>query len=109
MSKPEGQVCPFHADEWIKPKMCDSETAEYTFTCSRTKDHPTHGPYTWAYIAEPAGVVGDSRGLGLDIELPQAVTTAVTARQQPWVEYGLIESAYAPWQPGRLERTARQI
>jgi len=108
MSKPKGQVCPFHADEWIKPEKCDSETAEYTFTCSRTKDHPTHGPYTWAYIAEPAGVVGDSLGLGLDIELPQAVTTAVTARQT----LGRVRAhriRLRPRQPGRLERTARQI
>jgi len=95
VSKPEGQICPFHADEWIKLEKCDSETAEYTFTCPRTNHHPTHGPYTWAYIAEPAGVAGDSLGLGLDIELPKAVTTAVTAQQKPWVEYGLIESAYA--------------
>lgn len=101
MPNPQGQICPFHPDEWIKPQKFDSETAEYTFTCPR-ENHPTPGPYTWAYITEPTGITGitgDSLGLGLDIELPKAVTTAVTTHQQPWVEYGLIESAYARANP----------
>ncbi len=96
--RPERQSCPFHADDSVNPKHAGSETAEYTFTCPRT-GHPTPGPYTWAYIAEPVGIGGDTLELGLEIELPKAVKAAVTTFGQPWVEYGLIESCYAKENP----------
>jgi hypothetical protein len=98
MTRPDGRVCPFHADEFIRPEFIGSETADYEYTCVRV-DHPAPGPYSWPFVPEPVGLAGDSLGLGLDVELPSAVQRALAASGQSWVEYGLVEQAYAAANP----------
>ena len=98
MPQPDPQVCPLHTDEFVRPVFVGSETADYTFTCPRT-DHPTPGTFTWSFVPEPSSLPGDSLGLGLDIELPKAVATASDRSGRAWVEYGLIEHAYAAANP----------
>jgi hypothetical protein len=96
--KPEAQICPFHTDEFIVATYVGSETAEYEYSCPRHQ-HPSPGPFTWSFVPEPVGLAGDSLGLGLDIELPKAVEVATAAHGTVWVEYGLIEAAYAQANP----------
>ena len=94
MKSPDGQTCPMHTDEFIKPLYVGSETAEYTFTCHRN-GHPGAADFSWPFVPEPVNLAGDTLGLGLEIELPKAVATAAADCGKPWVEYGLIERAYA--------------
>jgi len=95
---PDGQICPFHTDEFIVATYIGSETVEYEFTCPR-QQHLPPGPFTWPFVPEPVGLAGDSLGLGLEIELPKAVSVAASANGTVWVEYGLIESTYAQANP----------
>lgn len=94
MKSPDGQICPIHTDEFIKPVHVGSETADYMFTCHRHHD-PEGGDFSWPFVPEPAGLDSDSLGLGLEIELPKAVSAAAASTAPAWVEYGLIERAYA--------------
>ena len=94
MPAPDAQICPFHTDEFIRAVFVGSETAEYTFTCTRA-GHPVPGDFTWPFNPEPIGIAGDSLGLGLEIELPKAVATAVKKYGTTWIEYGYVEQEYA--------------
>jgi hypothetical protein len=94
MQAPDPAYCPMHAFDPIKPVFVGTETADYTFTCPST-DHPGGAPRTWAYVPERVGLAGDSLGLGLDVALPKAISSAVGEAGTVWVEYGLIERAYA--------------
>src|SRR5690348_3232900 len=94
-SRPVGQGCPMHMDEFLQPQYVGSETVVWEYTCPLSKGHPGGGPFTWPYVPEPVSLPGDSLGLGLDIELPKAVKTACEEVGAPWVEYGLVERAYA--------------
>lgn len=98
MPSPGVQVCPFHSDEIIRPIRTASETAEYTYRCSR-KNHPVTGPFEWPFVPEPERASSDTMSLGLDIDLPVAVRTAVEKAGREWVEYGLVEREYALAQP----------
>jgi len=95
---PDGQICPFHTDEFIAATYIGSETVEYEYTCPR-QQHPTPGPFTWPFVPAPVKLPGDSLGLGLEIALPKAVKAATSAQGTTWVEYGLIEAAYAKANP----------
>jgi hypothetical protein len=91
------QCCPFHADDDVPGESLDVEGG-LVFTCSRTKGHPTAGAYTWYVAPEPAdlpGLSGLAEELGLGIELPAAIAT----HPGQWVEFGLVEAAYAAANP----------
>lgn len=84
-------VCPFHSDEDITPQL-DAATGVWTCTCPRTTGHRNPGPLTWPMPIEDTdslGVLADD--LNLHIELPAAVASF----GPHWVEYGLVEHAYA--------------
>lgn len=88
-------VCPIHSVEEVHGVLLSGPGAwpEYAFTCERTDGHPGGGPFSWTYSPEPEsqGVSGLAAELGLDVELP-----AVLAQfSGMWVEYGVIEHAYA--------------
>jgi hypothetical protein len=95
---PDPQICPMHADEFCRPVFEGSETADYTFTCSRS-DHPVAGAFSWPYVAEPVGLAGDTLNLGLADTLPAAVRAALGGSGQTWVEYGCVEQAYGRANP----------
>lgn len=98
MTRPDGQLCPFHPDQFARPVYVGSETADYKFTCPQ-QDHAVAGPFTWTSVQGPVGGSGDSLGLGLDIKLPKAVSTAAKKFGKSWVEFGLVEWAYATANP----------
>ena len=84
-------VCPFHTSEDVAPQS-DPATGAWVCTCPRTTGHPHPGPLTWPMPdenSESLGVLADD--LGLDIQLPAAVASF----GPHWVEYGLVEYAYA--------------
>lgn len=88
--------CPQHADEGIVGTWANDEDG-WTFTCER-KGHVHPGIFTWAMQPEPpAGIAlsGLAEELGLAVELP-AVLGQFAGR---WVEYGVVERAYAQSRP----------
>ena len=92
------QVCPFHSDEDVAGvRVNDEGTSE--FTCSITKGQPVPGSYTWMQAPEPPdaeSISGLAAELGLDVELPSAIASYAGR----WVEYGVVEHAYATANPG---------
>ena len=93
------QVCPFHSDEMVRGRRLRSIEPVEEFTCPMTDArHPGSRPWSWTAPLEsapadaPGGLAGE---LGLHIELPAAVGSFGGA----WVEYGLIERAYALARP----------
>ncbi|MFM9597942.1 hypothetical protein ACKI1O_52700, partial [Streptomyces scabiei] len=65
----------------------------WKFTCPRT-DHFLPGPYTWLSAPPPppgTGANGIAADLGLAVELP----VALKQFGSQWVEYGVVERAYA--------------
>ena len=91
------QVCAFHADEDVAGVRLNGEGA-YVFTCDRPSGHPLSGAYTWMQGPEPPDlpeISGLAQELRLDVELP--VATAKQAGR--WVEYGVVEIAYAGARP----------
>ena len=94
MPSPGVQVCPFHSDEIVRPVRTASETAEYTYRCGR-KNHPVSGPFEWPFVPEPERTSGDTLKLDLATSLPLAVAAATEEAGEAWVEYGLVERAYA--------------
>ena len=94
----EVQVCAFHGDEGVRPEPVHDEVGSVQYTCTRTKGHPTEGPYTWLHVPTPPGlndVSGLAAELGLHVELPN-----VLAQYRGfWVEYGVVEQRYAERNP----------
>lgn len=87
------EVCHFHADEDVAGVRIN-DSGEHSFTCPRTTGHPVAGTYSWLVAPEPAdlpGLSGLAQDLGLHVELP-AVINLYPGR---WVEYGVVEAAYA--------------
>jgi hypothetical protein len=94
-----------HADEFVRPvAVPSSETIEFVFTCPLSSGHGRPGTYSWPYVAPPDAALGDPLGLGLAVELPAAVAEATSAAGGRWVEYGLVERAYALAQPDDWRR-----
>lgn len=86
------EVCPMHAMDdhtgvWV------SDEVGHLFTCPRD-DHPVPGLYTWLRPPPPPTVTelsGIAEQLRLDVTLP----AALQEHRGTWVEYGIIEHAYA--------------
>lgn len=94
------QVCKFHASDDVFGVVQDDGGEE--FVCSRT-DHPQPGPYRWVSIPPPPASLLDSgltADLGLKIELPAALAPF----KGRWVEYGVVEHAYASNRPDDFAR-----
>lgn len=90
------ETCPFHADE-DQVGVFVSDEVGHRFECDR-EGHPRPGAYAWlSPPAPPAGMElgGLAEELGLGVELP-----AVLAQfSGTWVEYGVVEHAYAVAHP----------
>lgn len=86
------QVCPLHTFDEVEGVWV-SDDVGWKFTCPRT-DHTPPGSYTWLSAPPPppgTGMSGIAADLRLDVELP-----AVLKQFGPrWVEYGVVERAYA--------------
>lgn len=91
------QCCPFHADDDVAGQPLGADGG-FVFTCPRLKGHPTAGTYSWYVAPEPPdlpGLSGLAEELGLAVELPAAIATY----PGQWVEFGLVEAAYAAANP----------
>ncbi len=96
------EVCPFHADEDVRGVRTAYGDGSLAFTCKR-RGHPLDGPHSWMRVpAVEAGPEGSGLAaeLGLATELPAAVKTFAGR----WVEYGLVERAYATRRPTDFAR-----
>lgn len=90
------QSCPFHADDDILGVQVDQD-GTVQFTCDRSL-HPSGGPLTWIVVPEPPNLPelsGLAEELGLGTELPRLLN----AYAGQWVEYGVVEAAYADAHP----------
>ena len=90
----ERQVCPFHSSESYAGTPANDEAGTIVFVCPLTKGHPADGPWTWGYVPPPPGLpgIGDvAISFGLDTALPKTVASF----SNRWVEYGVVEEAYA--------------
>jgi hypothetical protein len=69
----EVQVCAFHADEGVRLEPVHDGLGSVQYTCTRTRGHPTEGPYTWLHVPTPPGlseITGLAADLGLDWQRP---------------------------------------
>jgi hypothetical protein len=101
------EVCPFHADDDVRGVPTSYGDGSFAFTCTR-RGHPLDGPHTW--LGFPAGTAGPGGSglaaeLGLATELPAVVNTFAGS----WVEYGLVERAYAMRQPADFARLVNRF
>ena len=90
------QSCPFHADEDISGKRVDQD-GTLQFTCERS-GHPADGHLTWIAVPEPPGLPGLS-GLADELGLGTELPTLLHQYAGKWVEYGVVEAAYADAHP----------
>lgn len=90
--------CPMHSDEGLTGEFVSDELGErFEFECTR-KGHPGGGPYFFSLVPERPGLEAlDSiaKDLGLALELPAVVGQF----KGMWVEYGVVERAYALARP----------
>lgn len=85
-------MCPLHplddyAGVWI------GDEVGYSFTCTRN-DHPVEGPYTWLRAPEPPGF-GELSGIADELRIDVMLPAALGAYRGTWIEYGVLERAYA--------------
>jgi hypothetical protein len=82
-----------HSEDLAALAYVGNDTLGWEFTCARD-DHPSPGPFSWAAPDEPVDL-GQSLGLDLRWSLPKAVQEASDSFGGGWVEYGLVERAWA--------------
>ena len=90
------QVCPQHGDEEVEGERLDVRT--WRFVCHR-RGHVVPGDFEWPFIETPPGIdAGD--GITAEYNLMSALKQALASvARHSWVEYGLIERAYAERNP----------
>ena len=92
------QVCPTHSSEEIVGVLLGEDTA-YTFTCDRTDHHPRpNSPHSWMDVPEPRGIPATS-GLAQELGLHEKLPDLLSQFRGRWVEYGVLERAYALSKP----------
>jgi hypothetical protein len=100
------EVCPLHADEWIEGRFVSDEVGHH-FICTR-KGHPGGGPYEWTRSPEPPGDTDGLSGLAEDLGLAFELPAVLKEFPDTWVEYGVIERAYALAHRGEWEMLVRK-
>jgi hypothetical protein len=89
-------MCHFHTEE--TPSGVRQPDGSYAYTCDLSAGHPSGREWSWLEVPAPAGMDGlggIADEYGLQIELP----AAVASYGGQWVEYGLVERAYALARP----------
>jgi hypothetical protein len=102
------EVCPFHADDDVVGVPTGNEDGSLIFTCDRSRGHPEDAPHIWLRVPAPPdvpGVDGLAAELGLGMDLPAALKQFAGM----WVEYGLIERAYALYRPTEFARIVNEF
>lgn len=90
---PRAEPCPLHPDQVVHAMTVVSETMDYLYICRRLEGHGLPGTYSWSWLATAPAT--ELPGLELDGALLTAVETASSEQGGGWVEYGLVERAYA--------------
>lgn len=90
------QVCQLHSSDEIEGEWINDEVG-WQFTCRRL-DHPTPGTHTWIEAAQPPHI-GEMSGIAADLGLAQYIPEALAPFQGTWIEYGVLEHAYAVRHP----------
>jgi len=85
-------ICPMHASEDYDGEWISDEVG-WSYTCTLT-DHPIPGPYTWCVVPEPPGM-NDLSGIAADLGLEVSLPNALKQFSGRWVEYGVLEHAWA--------------
>jgi hypothetical protein len=97
------QVCPFHSDEDVAGVFVSDEVGE-RFVCDRATGHPSGGPgFEWVQAPPPPPGL-ELGGLGAELGLHDELPAALAAYAGRWVEYGVLERAYARRQPSDFLR-----
>jgi len=86
------EVCPFHADDDVAGVHVSDEVG-WSFACHR-RGHPRPGPYSWLRAPEPPDL-GEMNGIAADLELEVSLPAALSEYRGTWVEYGVLERAFA--------------
>ena len=87
------QVCPIHTSEDVPAVARPEAPGSQSFTCPRP-DHPVPGPFTWFFVPPPPGSRGFSE-LAAEYHLDAELPSALQRYAGQWVEYGVLEHAYA--------------
>lgn len=96
------EVCPMHTEEDPQEGISVPESGGWAFTCPITTGHAYPGSYSWERTQPPPDLpeIGElAIELGLDIALPEIVSEFGTT----WVEYGVVEQAFAAQHPDAFE------
>jgi hypothetical protein len=91
------ECCPFHSDE---DRLARAQAEDgWHLTCPRTDGHPISGnTYTWL-AAAPDSDASQGSGLTAELGLFDELPAALGPYTGQWVEYGVLEAAYAMAQP----------
>ena len=97
---PGPKHCSMHMDEpALHPEAVPSETADYLYTCELTTGHAAPGPYCWPVVLPPAPQPAAPKHPAPDVDVKVALEAAIALASMEngggFVEYGLIERAYA--------------
>ena len=89
------QVCPFHTSEDIQGVLISGpgEWPQYSYTCPLSKGHPSDREFSWLSSPPPEG--GEPSGLSAELGLAVDLVAVVGQLGHRWVEYGVVERAYA--------------
>jgi hypothetical protein len=91
------QTCPLHGFDDIIGTPVEDAPGAYEYVCPRADVHHSR-PRVWLEEPESSGPNGLS-ALALDLGLDVALPSALQQFGGSWVEYGVLERAYALAQP----------
>ena len=78
-----------------------------SYTCERTRGHPSGDAFSLLSAPPPRDVPGLT-GLAEELELDRELPAALAALGDGWFEYGLVERSYARRQPAGFARMVEQ-
>lgn len=90
------EYCPFHADDDVVGTHVSDEVG-WGFRCLRD-GHPSPGPFEWVRPPKPAGV-DKLDGIAAELGLHEHLPDLLRHHDAVWVEYGVLERAYALARP----------
>lgn len=92
-------MCPLHSHEDVQGELMTGpgECPQYSFTCPHSGGHPGDRPFSWSYVPDPPG--GEPSGLSAELGLEVEIPAALAQFGHRWVEYGVVEHAYAAARP----------
>ena len=90
------QICPQHPDEFVQAVVVNDDGL-LSYTCDRA-GHVTAGDFVWSGVAESNATESIS-GLAAELSLDTALPAAIAQYPGKWIEYGVVEAAYAQANP----------